>query len=384
MYQAFDISLTSIGLLILFTFVVIMVFMASRYHKFKTNEYVIHLRNGKVKSAGLGGKIIKLPLLDDIIVIPTTTRKTILNASEKVLSKEYQDLRIVGILYWKVSNPTVAYNAVVWDPRSSDYVEKVLSTASEAIIRTTAASLEIEKIIRERASIIKIVSDQLYNLTKDWGIVIESLEIVEVEVLDANLKRNMEAVKKVAEEQKARMAAANSKEVYRLRELEVEKMVGVAQEQTNLEIMLQAKKKEISVQTEEKKKMEIDAEAYKTAEILKAQGDAEALRLQKQVKFEAEAEAIRLKMAAQAEGLQKQVDALSSGDERFMAVKLVEILPQIFENINPDKMIVMGEGKSAFNSLANSILPFMELIPSFVQGMKGVYNKSELNGDGVE
>jgi flotillin len=158
----------------------------------------------------------------------------------------------------------------------------------------------------------------------------------------------------------------------------------VAQEQTNLEIMLQAKKKEISVQTEEKKKMEIDAEAYKTAEILKAQGDAEALRLQKQVKFEAEAEAIRLKMAAQAEGLQKQVDALSSGDERFMAVKLVEILPQIFENINPDKMIVMGEGKSAFNSLANSILPFMELIPSFVQGMKGVYNKSELNGDGVE
>lgn len=384
MYQAFDISLASIGLLILFTFVVIMVFMASRYHKFKTNEYVIHLRNGKVKSAGLGGKIIKLPLLDDIIVIPTTTRKTILNASEKVLSKEYQDLRIVGILYWKVSNPTVAYNAVVWDPRSSDYVEKVLSTASEAIIRTTAASLEIEKIIRERASIIKIVSDQLYNLTKDWGIVIESLEIVEVEVLDANLKRNMEAVKKVAEEQKARMAAANSKEVYRLRELEVEKMVGVAQEQTNLEIMLQAKKKEISVQTEEKKKMEIDAEAYKTAEILKAQGDAEALRLQKQVKFEAEAEAIRLKMAAQAEGLQKQVDALSSGDERFMAVKLVEILPQIFENINPDKMIVMGEGKSAFNSLANSILPFMELIPSFVQGMKGVYNKSELNGDGVE
>ena len=262
MYQAFDISLASIGLLILFTFVVIMVFMASRYHKFKTNEYVIHLRNGKVKSAGLGGKIIKLPLLDDIIVIPTTTRKTILNASEKVLSKEYQDLRIVGILYWKVSNPTVAYNAVVWDPRSSDYVEKVLSTASEAIIRTTAASLEIEKIIRERASIIKIVSDQLYNLTKDWGIVIESLEIVEVEVLDANLKRNMEAVKKVAEEQKARMAAANSKEVYRLRELEVEKMVGVAQEQTNLEIMLQAKKKEISVQTRRKeKKMEIDAGA---------------------------------------------------------------------------------------------------------------------------
>ncbi len=377
MYQTFNMSLTWIGLLILLSIVAILVFLASRYYKFKTNEYVIHLRNGKIKSAGLGGKIIKLPLIDDIIVIPTTTRKTLLNASEKVLSREYQDLRVVAILYWKVSNPTVAYNAVVWDPKSPDYIERVLSTASEAIIRTTAASLEIEKIIRDRADIIKMVTDQLYNLTKDWGIVIESLEIIEVEVLDQNLKKNMEAVKKIGEEQKARLAAANSKEVYRLRELEVEKKVGIAQEQTNFEVEMELKKKEIALQSEEKKKMEIEAEAYKMAQILKAQGEAEATKLKKQVELEAEAEAVRLKMAAQAEGLQKQVEAMTSGDERFLAVKLVEILPEIFKSINPDKMIVMGEGKGAFTSLASSIMPFMELIPSFVQGMKGVYEVQE-------
>ena len=377
MFQAFNLDITMIGLLFLFSIIVVLVFLASRYYKFKTNEYVIHLRNGKIKSAGLGGKIIKLPLIDDIIVIPTTTRKTLLNASEKVLSREYQDLRVVAILYWKVSNPTVAYNAVVWDPKSPDYIERVLSTASEAIIRTTAASLEIEKIIRDRADIIKMVTDQLYNLTKDWGIVIESLEIIEVEVLDQTLKKNMEAVKKVAEEQKARLAAANSKEIYRLKELEVEKKVGTAQEQTNLEIYMEQKRKEIAIQTEEKKRMEIEAEAFKNAEILRAQGEAEAIRLKKQVELEAEAEAVRLKMAAQAEGLQKQVEAMTSGDERFLAVKLVEILPEIFKSINPDKMIVMGEGKGAFNSLASSIMPFMELIPSFVQGMKGVYEVQE-------
>ncbi len=44
-----------VGALIL---LVILCFFTSRYRKFKTNEFVIHLRNGKVKSAGLGGKVV--------------------------------------------------------------------------------------------------------------------------------------------------------------------------------------------------------------------------------------------------------------------------------------------------------------------------------------
>ncbi|MHA2001281.1 MAG: SPFH domain-containing protein, partial [Promethearchaeota archaeon] len=106
--------------------------------------------NGKVLSQGRGGKIIKLPLVDEIIVIPTTTRKTLLNSNEKILSREYQNVKISAILYWRVSDPGVAFSAVVWDRRSEDYVEFVLSTATEAIIRTTCASLPIESILRDR------------------------------------------------------------------------------------------------------------------------------------------------------------------------------------------------------------------------------------------
>jgi len=182
-------------------------------------------------------------------------------------------------------------------------------------------------------------------------------------------------VKKTLEEQKARLAIANAQEVYRLRELEVEKKVGIANENTQFDISLELKKREIALQAEEKKRMEIEAEAQKTAKILKAQGEAESERLRKLADLETEAEGIRQKMNAQAEGFKKQVEAMSSGDQRFLAVKLVESLPEIFKHISPEKMVVVGDGKNAFGSIANSLIPFVELIPMFSEQLQEVYSK---------
>lgn len=385
------------------TLVLIMLFIISRYHKFRTNEFVIHLRNGKVRSAGLGGKIIKLPLVDEIIVIPTTTRKTMLNASEKVLSREYQDLKIVAMLYWRVSDPSQAFSAVVWDPRSDDYVEEVLKTITEAIIRTTCASLEIEVIIRERTEIIKRISDQLHIITKDWGITIESLEIIEVTVIDQELKKNMEAVKKIAEEQKARMAMANSKEVYKLRELEVEKKIGVAEQKTKLEITTNRKNLEIKEQEMEKQRRLIQAEMDKVSTIKAAEAEAERIKMSKlatvkaeaegikvklnaeaegtKTKMMAEAEGTRAKMLAEAEGLKKQIESINQADEKTLMVKLLEAMPEISKNIKPEKMLVMGEGNEAFASLAKMILPFVEIFPQFSDVLKRIDKKSNKQGN---
>ncbi|MHA1796111.1 MAG: SPFH domain-containing protein [Promethearchaeota archaeon] len=350
----FSIGTAGIVILVVLTLILIAVFFASRYRKFKTNDYVIHLRNGKVHSAGRGGKIIKFPLIDEIVVIPTTTRKTLLNSSEKILSREFQDVKISAILYWKVSNPQTAFNAVQWDPRSTDYVEKILSTATEAIIRTTCASLAIEKIICERTEIIKLITDQLLNLTRDWGIVIESLEIIEVQVIDSDLKENMEDIKKIEEKRKAKLSEANAMEKYRLREIEVARMAGVAE-----------KNAQIQIQQEEMKRMEIEADAYRKATVLRAKADAEAIRMKKLAEYQAEAEGIRQKMTAEAEGLEKQVAAISKADPNFITLKMLERLPEVYSKLAPEKMIVMGEGNNSFNSLITSILPMMELLPDF-------------------
>ena len=82
-------------------------------------------------------------------------------------------------------------------------------------------------------------------------------------------------------------------------------------------------------------------------------------------------------MLAQAEGFQKQVDAMSSADQRFLAVQLTNILPEIFKNINPDKMFIMGNGDEAFSALSKAILPFLQLLPEYSDKIKNFLGDGE-------
>ncbi|MHA2255953.1 MAG: hypothetical protein ACXAAM_07770, partial [Candidatus Heimdallarchaeaceae archaeon] len=56
--------------------VLFLLFYASRYRKFTSDTYMIHFRNGKVIKAGIGGKAVVMPLIDEVRVIPVTTNST--------------------------------------------------------------------------------------------------------------------------------------------------------------------------------------------------------------------------------------------------------------------------------------------------------------------
>ncbi len=363
-------DIVTITILTIVTILLFLIFLASRYRKFSTNQYVIHLRGGKVKSAGLGGRIYLLPLIDAYIVIPTTTRQTILDAREKVLSREYQDLHIISYLYWKVVDPKVAYTQVSWDPRSPDYIESVLKTATEAILRTTCASMALEKIIRERDEIIEQISNHLHRLTANWGLVIESIEIKEVEVMDTQLKENMEAVKKIDQERTARLARADAEEIARMRELDVQRKVGIQDQGMQQEIQLKLKEREIAVQSQERERMTIEADAQRKQMELLAVGEASKVKARLIAQAEGEAEVIRQQMLAQAEGFSKQIEAMNMADERFLAIQLTNVLPEIFKSLKAEKMFIMGKGEDTFSSLANGIMPFLQLLPEFSDKIK--------------
>ena len=209
--------------IIVFLFII---FLAARYRKFKTNQFVIHLRNGKVKAAGLGGSIFLLPLIDEYVVIPTTSIQTKIEAHDQVVSSEYQNIEIEGLLIWKVVDPEKAFSAVSWVSKDENYVEKILKGAAEAIMRTTCANMPLEKIIRERREIIDHIEKDLHELSADWGVIIESIEILEVIIVEQELKKNMETVKQAIELRKARLAKADAERESRLRELEVKNELG--------------------------------------------------------------------------------------------------------------------------------------------------------------
>jgi flotillin len=350
------------AVIIVFLFII---FMVSRYRKFRTNEFVIHLRHGKVKVAGLGGNIWLLPLIDDYIIIPTTSIQTNLEAHEQVLSKEYQSISITGMLIWKVIDPEKAFSAVSWDTRHKHYVETILKNAAEAIIRTTCANMEIEKIIRERSEIIKGISKELHQMTSDWGIIIESIEIIEVNILDKELKKNMEAIKQAEQLQSARIARAETEQMSRLRELEVKNEVGIRDQIVEKDIELKRKEKEIAIAQQERERKKIEADGERQKIVIEAEAQAEQIKKKLIARAEGEAEVVRRQMLAQAEGYLKQVEAIGNADTRFLTAQLIDVLPKIYENIKPEKMFIMGNGDDSFNALSKSILPFLAILPEF-------------------
>jgi len=366
-----------IGALVIFFLFII--FLATRYRKFKTNQFVIHLRNGKVKSAGLGGSIWLLPLIDEYIVIPTTSIQTTLEAHEQVVSMEYQNISVVGMLIWKIIDPEKAFSAISWIPRDDNYVEKILKNAAEAIIRTTCANMPIEKIIRERREIIEHVAKELHELTADWGLVIESIEIREVNILEPELKKNMEAVKQAIEFRKARVAQADAERESRMRELEVKNEVGTQEQLVEREIELRKKDKEIAVAERERERKTIEADGERQKKVIEAEADAQQIKKKLIAQAEGEAENIKQQMLAQAEGFQKQVEAMSAADQRFLAVQLTNILPEIFKNLSPEKMFIMGNGDEAFSSLSKAILPFLQLLPEYSDKIKNFLGNGNLS-----
>jgi regulator of protease activity HflC (stomatin/prohibitin superfamily) len=347
--------------------------MASRYRKFKTNQFVIHLRNGKVKNAGLGGSIWLLPLIDEYVVIPTTSIQTILEAHDQLVSKEYQNIELVGMVIWKVVDPEKAFSSVSWNPHDENFVEKILKKAAEAIIRTTCAHMPLEKIIRERREIIDHVGKDLLELTADWGVIIESIEILEVIIVQEELKRNMEAVKQAEEFRKARLAKADAEREARLRELEVQNQIGIEQQQVEKAIELRRKDKEIAVAEMERDRKKIEADGERQKVVIDADAQAQKIKKTLIAQAEGEAENIKQQMLAQAEGFLKQIEAMSSADERFLAVQLTNILPEIFKNMKPEKMFIMGSGEDVFSSLSKSLLPFLQLLPEYSDQIKNFF-----------
>jgi regulator of protease activity HflC (stomatin/prohibitin superfamily) len=361
-------------------FLLLVLFYVSRYRKYKTNEYVIHFRRGKIKRAGTGGTVVLWPIFDEVIVIPTTVQQTLLEAREKVVSYEYQDVALTAFVYWRVTNPEVSFSKVSWNPTRTDYVEKAIKNATEAIIRTTCANMAIEQIIRNRAEIIKNVTTELHHLAGDWGITIESIEIRDVEVLDNRLKDNLEAVKKIEEAQNAQLRQAEMEELVQLRNLEVRKKTGESDQQVKLTIEAKAKQREIQIaQLEQeraiiaaetgRKQKQINAEAEKFLRVTQEVGveaarirqQAEARKDQLLAEAEGEAAKIRQTQIAMAEGILEQAKALSQADEKYIQLKTIDMLPEVFKNIEVDKMILLGEGQDAYRSIAQMVLPFMEL-----------------------
>ncbi len=361
-----------VGLVIVL--VLFLLFYASRYRKFTSDTYMIHFRNGKVIKAGIGGRAVIIPLVDEVRVVPVTTQSTFLEAREKVLSREFQEISVTAFVFWRVIDPEVAFSRTSWNKSDEAYIENIISNAAESIIRTTCANMALEKIIRDRQAIIESVTKELHSLTKDWGMLVESCEIRDIEIIDPNLKANVSAIMKIEQEKLARLKSAEMEEITKLRDLEVSRKVGIEQQEVGLEVESKEKDKEIAVQELEKRRPEVEAQTFQTkieieasAEASKIKQLAEAKQFEMESRARGDAAAILEAKTAEAEGILKRIQALAEADARLFQEMIIEKLPEIYQNLEIDQMIVTGNKEDAFSSIANAIVPFLQIIPELTK-----------------
>ncbi len=354
--------------------ILFLLFFASRYRKFTSDTYMIHFRNGRVIKAGIGGKAVVIPLIDEVRVIPVTTQSTFLEAKEKVVSREFQEISVTAFIFWRVVDPEVAFSRTSWDIKSQAHVEKIIKNAAESIIRTACANMALEKIIRDRQAIIEAVTKELHTLTRDWGLVIESCEIREIEIIDPNLKSNVSAIMKIEQEKLARLKNAEMEEITKLRDLEVSRKVGIEQQEVGMDVDSKEKEKDIQVQELERRRTEVEAQTYQTkiqieaaAEADKIKKLAEAKQFEIESRARGEATVIREAKMAEAEGILKRIEALNKSDSRLFQEMIIEKLPEIYQNLEIDKMIITGSKEDAFSSIANAILPFLQIVPELAK-----------------
>ncbi len=354
--------------------VLFLLFYASRYRKFTSDTYMIHFRNGRVIKAGIGGKAVVIPLIDEVRVVPVTTQSTFLEAKEKVLSREFQEISVTAFVFWRVIDPEVAFSRTSWNKSDDAYIENIIRNAAESIIRTTCANMALEKIIRDRQAIIEAVTKELHALTKDWGMLVESCEIRDIEIIDPNLKANVSAIMKIEQEKLARLKSAEMEEITKLRDLEVSRKVGIEQQEVGLEVDSKEKDKEIAVQELERKRTEVEAQTFQTKIEIEASAEASKIKqlaVAKQFEMESrargDAAAIIEAKTAEAEGILKRIEALAKADERLFQEMIIEKLPEIYQNLEIDKMIITGSKEDAFSSIANAIVPFLQIVPELTK-----------------
>ena len=353
---------TILVVLIIFLVLLILAFIKSRYKIFETNVYVIHFRRGKVKRAGLGGSYIILPIFDELVTIPTTAQKVDISA-ERVISRENQEVIIHGFVVWSVVEPEKTFSNVRWE-NIGPYIKDI----TESVIRTTAANMSLIDILREREKIVKAITSELDKIVGDWGIKIDTVEIREVEVVDKELFKNLQA----------EMFWNQWKKAQELK-IESEMRAGILEQEKELQIGIKEREKEVKLKEQEIKIAQLEAEKEKARRLVEAEAEKQASIIRAQ----GEAEGDYIKIKRKADALKELSQAIT---EKVIQYEIATKLPTITSNIKDsfDKAVFIGSSEGLGDFIQGIVAAAYAITNALKQGVNQSGDNDEEETDNKE
>ena len=189
----------------------------------KPSEYLIHVRRGKIrrKSTGQGASCFKLPW-DSVAVIPTTINRLQFTADQVTLEKV--GVQVTGLAVYRIAEPELTFRMLnfSYSERAQEKLGEILTEMFVGATRRLVANLKVEDAITHRkesiarelmAELVPIVEGR--GRTDDstatgWGVVIDTVEIQNVQILSDVVFKDMQARFRAELALKARMAEMES------------------------------------------------------------------------------------------------------------------------------------------------------------------------------
>jgi uncharacterized membrane protein YqiK len=300
-------------------------------------------------------KVIRLPLNNLRIDIKDVK----LNDSN--MAKFMCDL----VCFVNISDPLLAAERTEITVEKYKFEDQPIAISSdfEAILasigRTVATQQTISDIFKNRAQLVKAVTDEVKDVFPRWGLSLVDLEIIAItDAEESTIIKDIErksaatisadARVKTAEENKraqiseaqnlkeAELIRASTEEEYRKRQIEKDRQIGIAQQDQSKKVAeMEAEANQQKV--EAKRKLDVgnadvnrevitkNAEAFKKKAELEAEGDAARTK----TTGLAEAEIIKAKKVADAEGIEKLAEAQQKYNDSATNIEKIKAVKEI-------------------------------------------------------
>lgn len=246
---------TWVILIVIASLALFIIAMKARYKVYTPNEFVLHIRRGKVRNKIKGGSVFLLPIIDRVVVLSTAIQTVDISASEKVISKENQDIIVRAFIVWRIVDPEAAF-ATIAHVKGLDAMKKINHTCeqiAEAVIRTTVANMSLDNILRERDLIVRKVVGELQDVVDTWGLQVETVEIRDVEIKNLDLFGDMQA--RFEQQKRLEASEIRIRTDQQVKQLEIDRDLQIAEKDAEAEKL---KRLYIAQQEEEARSRELD------------------------------------------------------------------------------------------------------------------------------
>lgn len=211
------------------------------YIRAKPSEYLIHVRNGRVRTqtSGQGASCFKWPS-DAVAIVPTSLQRLEFVADQVTLEKV--GIEVTGLAVYRIADPLLAYRVLnfSYPERAQAKLEETLTGMFVGATRRLVANLTIEACLQKRKNALAV--ELLHEIapvvggrghpedvaTEGWGVVLDTIEIQEVRILSSSVFEALQAPYRAEIEQRAADARLKAEMELATRRQESEREVAEA------------------------------------------------------------------------------------------------------------------------------------------------------------